>query len=234
MMTTIERELNTRVRGKSGQAKWLGEGVRQTLLFPALKMYTPLTIKGVENLKGEQPFIFVANHASHLDAPLLLEALPIHLRVRGRVAAAADYFFNRPWKGLLVSTVLNAFPLVRKGIGCLNSLAQVQELLRNGQSLVVFPEGTRTVDGNLQPFKRGIARLAMTRGVQVVPVWIEGTHAALPKGSHWPHHQAVSITFGTPLSFAPGSNAAHVTAEIEQSVQNLAPHCVALPEKVCM
>lgn len=206
---------------KAGLEKWLGEGLRQFGLFPALQLYTPLRVSGLENLVKVEQAIFAANHSSHLDTPLLLAALPLRLRMRIRVAAAAEYFFNEGWKGALVGMVLNAFPLVRKGPGKEDSLLQVQHILDEKHSLLIFPEGTRTRDGQLQPFKRGLGWLATTTEVQVIPVWIEGTHAAMPKGSRWPCRHPVSIRFGQALRFAPGSDPVEVSAEVERQVRAL-------------
>ncbi len=200
---------------------WLGEALRQILLFPALQLVAPLEVKGLENLAGEGSFIFAPNHSSHLDAPLLLAALPLHLRMRVRVAAAADYFFNTGWKGAAVSVLLNAFPFVRKGPNRAISLIQSQQILSDGDSLIIFPEGTRTPDGQLQPFKRGVGYLAMGQQVRVVPVWIEGTRAVMPKGARFPQRHPVTITFGPALRFAPGSDPSQVATAVERQVRVL-------------
>ncbi len=204
-----------------GWKKWLGEGLRQISFFPLLKWFAPLEINGRENLEGDGPFIFAPNHTSHLDTLLLLAALPLRLRLRLQVAAAADYFFNRRWKGALLSTVLNVFPFVRKGEGCRVSLDQAGRLLRSGESLLIFPEGTRSPYGHLQPFKRGIGYLAAESRVRVVPVWIEGAYAALPKGARWPQRHPVTVTFGKPISFAPNLSPVLIAAEIERQVSYL-------------
>ncbi len=222
--TQARQEPKIAVRSTNAIAIWLGEALRQLLLFPALRLFVDLKVDSIDNLTGGGPYIFAANHASHLDTPILLKALPLRLRLQVRVAAAADYFFTNRWKGALTSTLLNAFPFERKGIGCTTSLAQAQQLLSKGHSLLIFPEGTRTTDGRLQPFKRGIGKLAQARSATIIPTWIEGTFAALPKGSRWPHHPRrhdVVIRFGTPLSFAPNSNALEITATVEQQVRAL-------------
>jgi 1-acyl-sn-glycerol-3-phosphate acyltransferase len=208
-------------KSKCEPGKWLGEILRQLILFPLLRWFAPLQINGSENLQGVGPYIFIANHTSHLDALVLLAALPWRLRLRVQIAAAADYFFNRCWKGALLKLALNLFPFVRKGEGCHASLEVAHQKLRIGQSLLIFPEGTRSPNGQLQPFKRGIGHLALTERVQVVPIWIEGTYAAMPKGARWPHRHPVTITFGQPLSFAPGNHSHRITTELEQQVRLL-------------
>lgn len=201
---------------------WAGEALRQALLFPALRLVAPLTIEGAEYLRGNGPFIFAANHSSHLDAPVILAALPGRLRRRARVAAAADYFFTNPVKGLLVSTMLNAFAFERKGPGCNASLEEAQRLLRAGQSVLIFPEGTRSPDGQMQPFKRGVGTLALADGVPVIPIHIEGAHDAWPKGAFWPRRHQIVVRFGKPLCFAQPTEPLEVAACVERAVRNLA------------
>lgn len=201
---------------------WVGEGLRQTLLFPAMRQRVPLQVSGLENL-GNGPYIFAANHSSHLDTPILLQALPLQLRLQTRVAAAYDYFFTSRCKGLALQILLNVFPFVRKGPGAQDSLQQATELLAAGQSLLIFPEGTRTADGQIHRFKLGIARLATTSKVQVVPVWIDGTYAAMPRGTNWPCHQAIRVTFGEPVSFIAADPTALTPASLKvvtQAIEN--------------
>lgn len=200
----------------------LGEGLRLSLLFPALSLYTPLEVRGLENLQGAKSFIFAANHSSHLDAPLVLAALPSRLRLQTRVVAASDYFFNSWWKGAIVSILLNAVPFTRHGAAAASSVREMQQILNQGCNLLIFPEGTRTTSGSLHSFKRGVGKLTISTGAAVVPVWIEGTYLAMPKGARWPHHQAVTITFGQSLKFAPTTDALVVAQTIEQQVRILA------------
>ena len=209
-----------------------GELLRSILLFPILWIFTRPRIRGIEHLAGQGPYIFAANHASHLDAPLLLAALPLRLRLR--VAAAADYFFTRRWKGMLVRILFNAFPFERKGIGSAASLIYAQQLLNNGYSILLFPEGTRTRDGHLQPFKRGIGRLALATSTAVIPIRIDGTYDALPKGSWLPCICRVTITFGAPLTFSPDSDLLSTVAVIEQQVRSLAPSASSLSSHAFM
>ncbi len=201
----------------------VGEGLRQSLIFPALRRYATLEVSGLKYLPQGEPLIFAANHSSHLDAPLFMAALPLRWRLKLRVAAAADYFFNHFWKAFAVRLALNAVAFTRKGAGCKESLTAATRLLANGQSLLIFPEGTRSPDGSLQAFKWGVGWLAATSRARVVPVYIEGTHLLMPKGANWPKAGRVKITFGEPLSFKSGSEAQQIAAEIERQVRVLAP-----------
>ena len=127
--------------------------------------------------------IFVANHASHLDTPLILLSLPDAWRRRTAVAAAADYFFDTWWRAVGSSIIFNTFPIDRRG----GSMATTPgEVLEQGWSLVIFPEGTRSVDGWIGHFRMGAAYLSHEHGVPVVPVAHRGTFAAMPRGAGWP------------------------------------------------
>jgi 1-acyl-sn-glycerol-3-phosphate acyltransferase len=207
---------------RGAMTRWAGEMLRYLILFPALRLVAPLRVEGQEHLCGDGPFLFAANHSSHLDAPVVLAALPGRLRRRLRVAAAADYFFSTRWKGALVRAALNAFAFERKGPGREASLGYAQHLLDAGQSVLIFPEGTRSPDGQIQHFKRGVGTLALTTSVQVIPILLEGTHAAWPKRARWPRRQQVVVRFGAPLTFAAPSDPPGVAAQVEQAVRTLA------------
>jgi long-chain acyl-CoA synthetase len=138
------------------------------------------------------PVLLIANHASHLDALTVLAALPPAVRRRTAVAAAADYFFERRPLATLVSLALGAFPFHRQG-AVSTSLAQCGDLADAGWSLLIFPEGTRSPDGRLQPFKAGIGLLARELGLPVVPIYLAGLYAVLPKGRCWPRPGPVEL-----------------------------------------
>ena len=216
------KNLQAEDRSFNTTSAWLGEVLRWLLLFPVLRLFVTVKAYGTENIKDRGPYIFAPNHSSHLDTPALLAALPLRLRLSIHVAAAADYFFATWWKGALSSILLNTFAFERKGNGRAASLERARQILRAGGSLLLFPEGTRTKDGQLQPFKYGISKLALAEPVRVIPVWIEGTFQALPKGARWPRRQHVAIRFGVPLRFVPGTELVSVTARIEQQVKALA------------
>ena len=124
--------------------------------------------------------IFAANHASHIDTPLLLTTLPVEFRHRTVVAAASDYFFDRTWKSVLWSFALAAIPIERSKVNR-KSADTAAELLEDGWNLVIFPEGGRSPDGWTQPFRGGAAYLARRTGRPVVPVYLHGTRHVLPK-----------------------------------------------------
>lgn len=202
---------------------WAGEIMRQLLLFPAVKFFTSLKVSGANHLSNlQRPFILIANHTSHLDTLALLTALPLTVRLRLRVAAAADYFFNCGWKSFLMQIIINAFPFSRKGDNKQSSLDATVKLIQDGNNILLFPEGTRSPDGHLQPFKRGAGRLAINTGTPIVPAYIGGAYAVMPKGANWPRRHPVTISFGSPLYFSPDSDPDQVAARLEQAVRELA------------
>src|SRR5205823_140693 len=145
------------------------------------------------------PVMFVSNHSSHLDAPLILCSLPPAWRERTAVGAAADYFFDVWWRAASTALVFNAFPIERQGSG--RGTDTAKRLTGEGWNLVVFPEGTRSKDGWVQRFRTGAARLAIEQGVPVVPVAIRGSYSAMPRGRGWPRpgRFPISIRYGPRL-----------------------------------
>lgn len=168
-------------------------------LEPLFRSQVRTRVEGRDVLdRVEGPVIFVANHASHLDTPLILLSLPDEWRRRTAVAAAADYFFDTWWRAVGSSLLFNTFPIDRRG-GTM--AATPGEVLADGWSLVIYPEGTRSTDGWIGKFRMGAAFLAKEYGVPVVPVAHRGTFAAMPRGQGWPSpgRRQLTIRFGEPL-----------------------------------
>ncbi|MHB8456589.1 MAG: lysophospholipid acyltransferase family protein [Acidimicrobiales bacterium] len=176
----------------------------------------------MERIEG--PIIVSANHASHLDTAVLLASLPVRRRHHTVVAAAADYFFDRRWKAALWAFGLGAIPMERMKASR-RSADAAAELIEQGWSLVIFPEGGRSPYGWGQEFKGGAAYLAKRCGVPVVPVHIRGTRAILPKSGAVRARLRpgqVEVRFGFPLRPADGEDARRFSARIEQAVALLA------------
>ena len=205
---------------------------------PVARIVAPTTVRGREHLTNlPQPVIFAANHASHVDTPLILTTLPVELRHRCVVAAASDYFFDRTWKAALWSFALAAVPIERSRVNR-RSADTAAELLEDGWNLVIFPEGGRSPDGWAQPFRGGAAYLARRTGRPVVPLHLEGTRHVLPKtagdgsrkgGSGSEGRQGgrlrrspVTVTFGAPLLPRDGEDARRFGTRIEAAVAVLA------------
>jgi 1-acyl-sn-glycerol-3-phosphate acyltransferase len=196
-MADKEKRLLPQVAGAGiARAFFLGGVLR-----PAIKHYSRPEVIGLENLADvSPPLIFAANHSSHMDTPLILNSLPKELRHKTLVAAASDYFFSKRWLGFFVSVAIGAVPMDRKAVGT-KTLVNVDRLLADEWCLVIYPEGSRTLDGRLYRGRTGIARLALSAQAPIVPVGITGTYDALPAGRSRPVHAPVQIRFGKPLKF---------------------------------
>ena len=190
---------------------------------PLARVVASPSIRGDEGLVGlEGPVIFAANHASHVDTPLLLSCLPLRFRHRTVVAAAADYFFDRRWKADTWSLLLAAIPIERTKINR-RSIDLAAELLRDDWNLVIFPEGGRSADGWAQTFHPGGAAYLATRtGCPVVPVHLDGTRHLLPKGGSGIRRSRTTVTFGTPLRPDQGENPRRFSVRIEACVATMA------------
>jgi 1-acyl-sn-glycerol-3-phosphate acyltransferase len=189
---------------------------------PAVHVLASPVVDGRERLAAlEPPVIFAANHHSHLDTGLLLSLLPERFRHKTVVAAAADYFFDRRAKGTLHALAFGAVPVERTKVNR-RSAVVATDLLADGWSLLIFPEGGRSPDGWAQEFRGGAAYLAVRSGRPVVPVYLEGTGHVWPKGQRLPRPHKVTVTFGTPISPDPGEDARRLAARLERSVAALA------------
>lgn len=207
---------------RAGPVCLVRAAVQKALLGPLVDACCrPLRVEGREHVRGLQPpLLLVANHSSHLDTAVLLRALPPALRRRLAVAAAADYFYAHAPLGLFVTVVLGAFPLTRTG-RVRPSLEYCGELVEAGWAVLVYPEGTRSRDGRLHPFRPGSGLLAAELGVPVVPAYLAGLHACLPPGARWPRPRPVVVRFGPPRRFPPGTPYSVVTAQLEAAVRAL-------------
>ena len=176
-------------------------GVTIGVFRPLLKHYGHPEVLGLENLAAQSPpLILAANHSSMMDTPLLLASMPRELRHKTVVAAASDYFFSSRWRGLFVSVALGAVPMDRQATST-RTLDAVSQLLADKWCLIIYPEGSRTLDGRLYRGRTGIARLALAARAPIVPVGITGTYDAMPSGRGWPVPGHVQVRFGKPLTF---------------------------------
>jgi 1-acyl-sn-glycerol-3-phosphate acyltransferase len=164
-----------------------------------------LRVSGRENIPAQPPFLLVANHASHLDALVLAAPLPWRQRDSIFPIAAGAVFFETPAIAAFAAGMLNALPMWRKKCGP-HALKELrQRLLEEPCSYILFPEGARSRDGNMLPFKPGLGMIVAETDVPVVPCYIQGTFAALRPETNWPKlGERISLRVGRPLTF-PGS-----------------------------
>ena len=166
------------------------------------------------------PLIFAPTHHSHLDTPLSIIAIPEPWRSKLVVAAAADYFFDARWKGVIAALSLNAIPIDREVTGRKTS-DQLKRLIEDGWSLVIYPEGGRSPDGWGQEFKGGAAYLSSRTGAAVVPMFIDGSGAIFGKGMKHPKPGKTKVVFGSPLPPVEGESTRRFNARIEAAVTTL-------------
>lgn len=196
--------------------------VQRGLIFPLLNSFCRLTVRGTENLRDlHGPAVFVANHTTSLDGLVMLKALPRRFRVRCAVVAALDAIFTKPLLGTLARLVANAVPISREG-GARPTLEMLKQVLAGGWSIVIFPEGRMSRTGHIGEFRKGAAILAADAGVAVVPVYLGGLPAILPRGHKMPRPGAATVTFGTPLTSGAGESYEQFVARIEAAVRELA------------
>jgi 1-acyl-sn-glycerol-3-phosphate acyltransferase len=195
---------------RCGYAKAVREAMLSLGLGPLIDFYVRKRTVGREVFDAlEHPVVFVANHSSHLDTPTILRAMPRKWRNRTAVAAAADYFYDSRWKARFVALLFNTVPIGRKGGGLDNGATDhVDRLIDEGWNLVMFPEGTRSRDGGIGKVRSGAAVIAANHDVEIVPIYVSGTHEAMPPGQGWPRRipgrffsrrHRVEVRFGRPI-----------------------------------
>ena len=194
----------------------------ETMVKPIMTGLAQPTVRGIDRLDAMSgPVIFAANHHSHLDTPLLLTALPAPWRYRVVVGAAADYFFGTRVTGALSALVIGAIPIDRTRVSRA-STDLARDLITEGWSFIVFPEGGRSPDGWGQPFQGGAAFIALRTNTPVIPVHIDGTGRILRKGKSTPTPSTTTVTFGEPMECGDEEDARSFNARIESRVAELA------------
>ena len=147
---------------------------------------------GVENIPSTGVVLMAFNHQSHLDPPLVGSGCP---RMMNYIARDTLFRF-KPFGWLIHS--YNAIPIDRDGTG-ISGIKETLKRLKRGQIVLVFPEGTRTRDGNVGKFRPGFSALAVRSGAAILPAAIEGAYAAWPRGQRFPHPGPVRVHYGTPI-----------------------------------
>ena len=182
--------------------RWYARAFR-TVFTSIYRRYFSLKCYGVEHIPHGKPYIIMPNHTSHLDTLTVITALGTKA-YRLWTLAARDYWFATRLRGWFAGTCLNVLPIEREGnfTEFLQDLRAANEAMALNNGLLIYPEGTRSLDGNLQPFKPGVLSLLIYGpNVPVIPTYIEGTYHALPKGQNLPKKHPVRIVFGEPLTF---------------------------------
>ncbi len=192
------------------------------LLRAWMRIYHRLRIEGREHLPTDGSFIMVCNHTSHLDTLCMLCSVPLKQIHRVFPAAAADYFFSSLPRSAVSAVLINALPFDRKVKGA-ESLSACAELLKNdGNVLIIFPEGTRTTNGEMGRFRSGIGRLVAGTDLPVVPCHLAGGIQAWPKGKLVPRPRKLRLRIGEARRYA----------DLEKSTESVKAICEDLQAAV--
>ncbi len=210
--------------------------VYNLFLLPLSRIMCIPRVAGVEHLaKVNGPALFVSNHVTHIDGPLILSVLPLRWRMRLAIAMSGEYL--RDWRYppatlgwfarlkkrmayVLGAGLFHVFSLPRQS-GFRQSFAYTGEAMDRGYSVLIFPEGTETKDGQIQPFRAGTGLLASELNVPVIPVMLRGLFELKKKRQYFVRPGRVSVTFGEPITFAQGMTPAEITNELERRISTL-------------
>jgi long-chain acyl-CoA synthetase len=212
---------------------WIRAFIYYLLTWPATHLMAHPRVFGRENLRGVKgPVLVISNHVIYLDVAFVLAALPLRLRHRLAVAMGGErlaemrrppreWFVPRRWlhrmNYFLVVTLFNVFPLPKRS-GFRESFRFAGDLADRGWSVLVFPEGDMTPDGNLQPFRAGIGLLANNLNLPVVPIRIDGAYEIREARSRFNRPGRIRVHIGKPVEFPAASDPQQIARELEQRV----------------
>jgi long-chain acyl-CoA synthetase len=206
-----------------------------TWILPWARLFAWLHVEGRRHLDAlTGPAIFAANHQSHMDTPVIFLALPARHRYRVAPAMAKEFFHahfhpsqhsrrERVTNSLnyyLAAAFFNAFPLPQREAGARQTLRHIGDLLGEGYSILIFPEGERSESGAIGTFRPGVGMIAARLGVPVVPVRLDGVQNVLRSGWRLARIARVRVAFGAPLHFK-GDAYADYAKQVESAVRNL-------------
>ena len=204
-------------------------------LLPLARVFAWIRVSGLEQLRDIRgPVIFAANHQSHMDVPVILAALPARHRRRVATAMAKEFFkahffpdqFTRKQRVIrsleyyLSAAFFNTFPLPQREAGALQTLRYAGELISHGFSVLIFPEGKRTDQGEISSFRPGVGMMAARLGVPVVPVRLEGVDRVLHQKWKMAKPGPVHVTFGPPMKLS-GDDYQALATKVEEAVRKL-------------
>jgi long-chain acyl-CoA synthetase len=206
-----------------------------TWILPFARVFAWIRVEGVEHLRRlEGPVILAANHQSHMDTPAILIALPPRWRYQLAPAMAKDFFDahfhpeRHTWRDVLMlrgayylaSLFFNAFPIPRREAGTRETLRYIGELVSDGFSILIFPEGQISHHGEILPFQPGVGLLASRLNLPVVPVRLEGLDRVLHPTWRMARPGRVTVKFGAPLTLT-GQDYASLATQVREAVAAL-------------
>jgi long-chain acyl-CoA synthetase len=220
---------------RSWPARALRRASLPTWILPLARIFAWTRVEGREHLDGlEGPVIFAANHQSHMDAPVIMASLPPRWRYRLAPAMAKEFFkahffpdqygrmawFTSSLNYYLSALFFNAFPLPQREAGARQTLRYIGEVLGDGFSILIFPEGRRSETGTILPFRPGVGMIASRLGVPVVPVRLDDVDKVLHPSWRMARPGRVRVAFGAPLHLA-GDDYEALAKRVEDAVRAL-------------
>ena len=206
-----------------------------TWLLPLARIFAWIRVEGGEHLRAvDGPVIFAANHQSHMDTPVILAALPPRLRYRVAPAMAKEFFkahffpeqygraawLTNSLNYYLAALFFNAFPLPQREAGARQTLRYIGEVLGDGFSVLIFPEGERSDTGGIKHFRPGVGMIASRLEVPVVPVRIDGVDRVLHPSWRMARPGRVRVAFGAPMRLT-GDDYEALAKQVEDAVRAL-------------
>jgi long-chain acyl-CoA synthetase len=202
-LTLLDRSPEKTDGIQHGMRRTISKSILQSVFSTSasvfMNTYLAIDCTGLEHVPRNGAYILAANHCSHLDSLAIREVLGQRAS-RLHVMGAKDYFFNTRLKSWFFQTFLNVLPFDREE-KVSESLNACKTVLDSGRAILLFPEGTRSVTGELQAFKPGIGVLGIELDVPVLPVYLRGTFESLPKGKSLPRPTRLEVRIGAPISF---------------------------------
>lgn len=204
---------------------WIRPLVYHVFLLPLTRIMCSVRVEGSEELSDlKGPALLISNHVTDVDAALILSALPFRWRLRVAIAMSGELL--REWRSTkklhyaLGAALFNVFPLPRQS-GFRKSFAYAGEAIDRGWSVMIFPEGHETRDGQMQPFRNGVGLLTSALDVPVIPIRLNGLFELKQRRQFFVRPGTVSVTFGKPLYFPPQTTPEAITRELERRVRDL-------------
>jgi long-chain acyl-CoA synthetase len=206
-----------------------------TWILPLGRIFMKLEVQGLEHLdRLEGPVVFAANHQSHLDTPAILAALPARWRYAVAPAMAKEFFrahfnprdygrqawFKNSLNYYLACQFFNAFPLPQREAGTRQTLRYIGTIAGDGYSILIFPEGKRTMEGEILPFRPGVGMIGSRLDLPVVPVRLAGLEKVLHQKMKFPKRGPVRVAFGPPLRLA-GDDYPALAKQVEEAIRAL-------------
>ncbi len=204
-------------------ARAVGLGFQVLLVYPFVHLFYRVRTTGLERLDPDDgPYLLTPNHCLHLDNGIILARLPVAIRWKLAVAAAAETINKNPVQGVLASLIANAFPLQREG-GIRKSLELLGKRMDMGYNILIYPEGKLTVGGPLQPFKGGAGMIAVEGGSPIVPVKLKIHRISIIDTRRLPSaiRGDVELVVGEPMWFDSTMDHAAATTRLEAAVAAL-------------